>query len=88
MEPGFATRPPALVGEVLSVNDRLADMPDRVRRYLQAGVPLVWLVDAAEYSVSEHRSIGVRVLSGDDVIEGHDALPGLKCRASAFFKAQ
>ena len=86
LSPGFATRPPALVAEVLSENDRPTDAVDRVQRYLKAGVPLVWLVDSEAYSVSEYRSGSVRVLQGDETIEGHDALPGLRCRASDFFE--
>jgi len=39
------TRPPFLCVEILSKDDRMSAMQDRISDYLQMGVPYVWLVD-------------------------------------------
>jgi Uma2 family endonuclease len=87
VEAGFAARPPALVVEVLSDNDRPAEMAERVRRFLAAGVPLVWTVDPADRTVTEHRTGAKKTLRGGELVEGHDALPGMQCKAADFFRA-
>jgi len=44
VEPVF-TEPPFLCVEILSRDDRMSEMQDRLNDYLQMGVPQVWLVD-------------------------------------------
>jgi Uma2 family endonuclease len=39
------TRPPFLCVEILSQDDRMSQMQERISDYLQMGVPYVWLVD-------------------------------------------
>jgi Uma2 family endonuclease len=39
------TRPPFLCIEILSKDDRMSQMQERISDYLQMGVPYVWLVD-------------------------------------------
>jgi Uma2 family endonuclease len=39
------TRPPFLCVEILSQDDRMSRMQERISDYLQMGVPYVWLVD-------------------------------------------
>jgi len=41
------TRPPFLCVEILSKDDRVRQMQERISDYLQMGVPYVWLVDPA-----------------------------------------
>ncbi|MGA3041003.1 MAG: Uma2 family endonuclease [Bryobacteraceae bacterium] len=44
IEPVF-TRPPLICIEILSKDDRLRDMQERVDEYLTFGVPNVWILD-------------------------------------------
>jgi Uma2 family endonuclease len=44
MEPVF-TQPPLICIEILSKDDRLRDMQERVDEYLNFGVPNVWILD-------------------------------------------
>ncbi len=44
VEPVF-TRPPLICVEILSKDDRLRDMQERVADYLNLGVPNVWILD-------------------------------------------
>ncbi len=39
------TRPPFLCVEILSKDDRMSQMQERISDYLQMGVPYVWVVD-------------------------------------------
>jgi Uma2 family endonuclease len=46
-EPGeqILTQPPFICIEILSRDDRISDMQERVRDYLDFGVPYVWILD-------------------------------------------
>jgi Uma2 family endonuclease len=84
--PGFATRPPALVVEVLAEDDRQADPSDRIRRFEKGGVPLIWVVHPSSRAVVEYWSEGPRLVRGAEMVDGHDILPGLKCRVNDLFE--
>lgn len=49
-------RPPTLVVEVLSPHDLVSKMNRRVGRYLEMGVPLVWVVDPEEKTLTVHQA--------------------------------
>ena len=42
---GIITKPPFLCIEILSPSDRVVEMQDRIRDYLDFGVRYVWLID-------------------------------------------
>ena len=78
---------PDLIVEVVSPNDHAEALDARVRDFLAAGVPLVWIV------YPETR--GVLVLRGDgngsllqtpDLLDGGIVLPGFSCRVADFFE--
>jgi Uma2 family endonuclease len=50
IEPVF-TRPPLICIEILSKDDRLRDMQERVTDYLNLGVPNVWILDPVSHRV-------------------------------------
>ena len=84
---GRAALAPDLAVEIRSPND-LADEPeDKLADYFTAGVRLVWIVDP------DTRTVEVwppdrqkRVLSGEDVIDGSDVIPGFQCSVARFFE--
>jgi Uma2 family endonuclease len=73
----FVPIPPDLAVEVLSPSDRLADALSKVTMYLQAGVPLVWLIDPIRRTATIFRQESSPATIGKDgVLEGEDVLPG------------
>ena len=77
---GFGDLAPDLVVEVLSPDDRSREILDKVGDYLQAGVPLVWVIDPKRRTAAVHRSLtDVRILGPDDALDGEDVVPGFRC---------
>jgi Uma2 family endonuclease len=73
----FVGVPPDLAVEILSPSDRLADALSKVSMYLQAGVPLVWLIDPVRRTATIFRQEKAPVTIGDDaVLDGEEVLPG------------
>lgn len=75
---GYFLIPPDLAAEVLSPDDRRADVRAKIRDYVAAGVPLVWLVDPEARTVTVYRG-SMRGTEYDeaDTLEGGEVLPGL-----------
>lgn len=78
--------PPDLAVEVMSPSDKWSEVSDKVREYLQAGVPLVWVVDPFDEGVLVYRSGQPRRLFNlEDEPGGEDLLPGFKLEVKALF---
>ncbi len=75
---GFPELAPDLVVEVVSPNDRIQDVIEKARQYLDAGVRLVWVVDPRSRTATVHRPDGGTVLIGDAALDGEDVLPGFR----------
>src|SRR5665213_1372063 len=87
VDPGFMPIPPDLAVEVLSPNDRVSDIYQKVTEYLKAGVKLVWLVNPYWRHVHIYRADGsVQLLTEPDEITGESVLPGFGCKVGAFFR--
>jgi Uma2 family endonuclease len=85
-ETGFWAIAPDLVAEVVSPNDRMTEIQDKVTDYLAAGVRLVWVVDPKTETVTVYQSLKqVKVLVADDVLEGEDVLPGFELSLKKLF---
>ncbi len=77
---GFANLAPDLAVEVLSPGDRSRDILDKVGEYLQAGVPLVWVIDPKRRTAAVYKSLtDVRRLGPEDSLDGEDVVPGFRC---------
>jgi Uma2 family endonuclease len=77
---GFGDVAPDLAVEVLSPDDRSRDILDKIGDYLQAGVPLVWVIDPKRRTAAAYRSLtDVRTLGADDALDGEDVVPGFRC---------
>jgi Uma2 family endonuclease len=73
----FGDLPPDLAVEVLSPPDRPRFVLDKVGEYLQAGVPLVWVIDPEAGRAAVHRSLtDVSHMDVDGTLDGGDVLPG------------
>jgi len=77
---GPIRRAPDLAVEILSPDDRMTDVMDKLRFYLLNGVRLVWLIDPENRTVTVMTSVhGARILSEDDTLDGGDVLPSFTC---------
>ncbi len=82
----YPERLPALIVEVLSPNDRFGKMQKRVRRFLEKGVPMVWLLDPESQTVTIYLPNQMpNTLEGDEEVTAENVLPGFRCKASEFF---
>ncbi len=83
----FAELGPDLVVEVVSPNDRPAEIAEKVREYLEAGVRLIWIAHPGTRTVQEYRpSAERRDCTSSDELDGYDVLPGFKCDVAEFFE--
>jgi len=83
---GYNPLPPDLVVEILSPSDRRGAVRDKIREYIRAGVPLIWLVDP-ELQIATVYAGSIRGVEHDsaDTITGGDVLPGFACKVAEFF---
>jgi Uma2 family endonuclease len=80
--------PPDLAVEVVSPNDRLRWILDKVGEYLEAGVRLVWVIDPQKRRATAYRSLlEVRELGSEDHLDGEDVVPGFRCRLGELFES-
>ena len=74
---------PDLLAEILSPDDRPAEVLAEVADWLAAGTKLVWLVDLQRSDVHVYREDGsLSVLKEADSLDGEDMLPGFTCPIS------
>ena len=68
---------PDFAVEIMSPDDRMSEVLDKVRFYLENGVRLVWLIDPGTRTVMAWSTWGTaRVLTEADTVDGGDVLPG------------
>jgi Uma2 family endonuclease len=81
---GFPSLAPDLAVEVLSPDDRPADVLEKVSDWLRGGTRLVWVIDAERRLARVYRADGTEVLlDADGTLYGEDVLVGFSCRLSA-----
>lgn len=66
---------PDLCVEVISANDSYLDVDDKVARYLDDGVRLIWVFNPRQKSVTVHTRGQITRLSEDETLEGGEVLP-------------
>ncbi len=77
---------PDLAVEVLSPNDEVKEISDRVKDFLGAGTPLVWVVDEFLRQVIVYSSsASPKVFCLGDELTAEPVLPGFKCQVSEIF---
>jgi Uma2 family endonuclease len=62
-EEQILTRPPLLCIEILSPEDTVSKTNTRVQEYLEAGTPVVWVIDPSDEIVWIYRKTGMDKLS-------------------------
>jgi Uma2 family endonuclease len=66
---------PTLAVEILSPDDRRADVADKIATFLAAGTELVVVVDPRRATLTVHDAAGTHELRAGDILR-HQALPG------------
>ena len=85
-DPGYMPIPADLAVEVLSPNDRIRDIDEKVEDYLKAGFGLVLVVNPHWRHVHVYRPDGsVQLLNEREEITGEAALPRFRCKVAEFF---
>lgn len=78
---------PDLVVEVLSETNTRREMEDKVRRYFEAGVRLVWCVDPATHAADAYTSpAGVKHIDPSGELDGGQVLPGFRLSLASLFE--
>lgn len=67
---------PDLVVEVISPNDRYADVDEKVADWLGAGVQMVIVVNERNHTSKVHTPTGMTTLSEADMLTGGNVAPG------------
>jgi Uma2 family endonuclease len=80
---------PDLVVEVLSPSNTGFEVEEKLDEYLEAGVPLVWIVNPVRRTIRVYRDDGTtHLFRGQDVIENEPLLPGFRLVTADVFPAQ
>jgi Uma2 family endonuclease len=83
---GYVEVLPDLVVEVVSPGDHFNRVQRKLAHYLKSGVPLVWIVDPDDRSVSVYRQREpVQILGEADTLSGGEVVPGFACRVADLF---
>jgi Uma2 family endonuclease len=77
---GWIRIPPDLAVEVISPNDLVGELEEKLDDYHKAGVSLVWVIYPEQRKARVFRLDGPdAVLSEDDELSGEDIIPGFRC---------
>jgi len=77
---GYPDIAPDLVVEVLSTTDSPGSIVAKVGDWLEAGTPLVWVVDPERRLARVYRPDGSEtIVTADGALDGEDVLPGFSC---------
>lgn len=84
---GFIPGAPDLAVEVVSPDDSLVEVEDKVVQWLAAGSEQVWVINPRRKSVSIYTSpTQVRILTVDDQLDGGTLLPGFTYPVAKLFE--
>jgi Uma2 family endonuclease len=83
---GYLEKPPEIVVEVRSKNDRTSELRAKKEEYFDAGVLLVWYFDPEARTVTAHRSgQPPQVFGPDETLTADDLLPGFSVPVAKLF---
>ncbi len=84
---GFVPGAPDLAVEVVSPDDSLVEVEDKVVQWLEAGAVQVWVVNPRRKTVSVYTSpTQVRILTVNDELDGGTLLPGFRHPVAKLFE--
>ena len=78
---------PALIVEILSPSDRLEEIDEMIAAYQTAGVPLIWIVDPRDRTVTIYRpGTEPTLVNAKQDLDGGDVLPGFRVPVARLFE--
>lgn len=84
---GFWHLAPDLAVEVVSPSETAEEVREKVRDFLAAGTPLVWIVYPRSREVIVHTPDGLaRTYASGDTLEFPEVLPGFRCVVAEIFE--
>jgi Uma2 family endonuclease len=87
-DPVYMPLVPDLAVEVISPNDVVYDVDNKVQEYLAAGFPLVWVADPNFRIITVYpQRARPTIFTADDEISAESAIPGFRCKVADFFPA-
>ena len=84
-ERGYFPGAPDFVAEVISPNDRYSDVAEKVQEWLNAGTPMVVVVNPRDRTASVHTPNSVITLTESDILDGGDIVPGWRLPVADIF---
>jgi Uma2 family endonuclease len=79
--------PPTLAAEVLSPSNTQEEIDAKVKAYLTAGVPIVWVVHPTFRTVTTYRPDAPPTMVNETVeLTAEPHLPGFRCRVADLFR--
>lgn len=77
---------PVLAVEILSPNNTVEEIDEKLDQYLEAGVPLVWIVDTRDRTVTIYRpGQDPEFVNARQELSGEPELPGFRVRVADLF---
>lgn len=78
---------PTLAVEILSPSDKQEDIEDKIATYLDAGVPLIWIIQPRFRTLTVYRPDAVpRLFTVEDEITAEPHLPGFRAAVAEIFE--
>lgn len=77
---------PELVIEIISPGQSFGDMIEKATYYLQAGIPLVWIVDTISQTITVFTSSSLPITLRENQIISHELLPDLEITPHTIFQ--
>lgn len=78
---------PILAVEILSPNDTIEDINEKITAYLEAGIPLVWIIDPYRRTVTVHRPVAEpELFNVRQELSGEPHLPGFRVPVARLFE--
>jgi Uma2 family endonuclease len=86
---GWCKIPPDLAVEVISPNDLVSELEDKLDDYRSVQISLIWVIYPERRTAWIHRANGSSThLRENDEISGEEVIPGFRCPLSEIFPPQ
>lgn len=88
-DPGYMPIVPDLAVEVISLGDLVYTVDEKIREYLDAGFPLVWVADPKARTVTVYPLGGhPTIYTAEEELTAEDVLPGFRSKVGDFFPSK
>lgn len=82
----FFPEAPTLAAEVASPSDTIEAVDGKMRRWLNAGAELAWVLNPRGRTVTIYRALNdIQVLTEQDTLTGEAVVPGFECHVAELF---